>query len=225
MVKKIILAMIVVFSLEVKDTKSIDTLVLSGHVASVSHPLFRIIQTNALKDVAKHIKFVLWKFPDELRALTLYGKSDFIAVPTNVGVNLYNKDVDIKLLNVPICGILQIVSRDKNKKSLKDFKGLEIAIPFRGDMPNIVFQEIAKKEGLNPKKDFKIRYVSTPMDAMQLLILRRVDHALLTESAISMAIRKSHSFLISIIASDLYRSVDLQKEWKKVFKTEEKILT
>lgn len=120
-------------------------------------------------------------------------------------------------------GILGILTRDKNKKTLADFKGCEIVIPFRGDMPDIVFQEIAKKEGLDPKKDFKIQYVTSPIDAMQMLILRRVDNALLVEPAISMALRKTNSFPLKLIAPDLYRSADLQKEWGEVFKVEGKI--
>ena len=204
------------------DTK-VKKLTLSGPMASVSHPLLHMIETNALSDIAKEVEFVMWKNPDELRALTLRGKTDFIAIPTNVAANLYNKGVDIKLLNVSVWGILGMITRDKTKKTLADFKGCEIAMPFRADMPDIVFEEIVKKQGLNPKKDFKLQYVSSPIDAMQMLILRRVDHALLAEPAISMALRKTDSFPLKLIAPDLYRSADLQKEWGEVFKIEGKI--
>ena len=223
MIKKILLIMVLAFSMQANEIKKVDTLVLSGPMASVSHPLLRMIETGALNDVAKNVKFVMWKSPDELRALTLRGNADFIAIPTNVAANLYNKGVDIKLLNVSIWGILAMITRDKNKKTLADFKGCEIAMPFRADMPDIVFEEIVKKEGLDPKKDFKFRYVNSPIDAMQMLIMRRVDHALLAEPAISMALRKTNSFPLKLIAPDLYRSADLQKEWGKVFKTEGKI--
>jgi len=223
MIKKILLIVALAFSVQANEIKKVDTLVLSGPMASVSHPLLRMIETGALKDVAKNVKFVMWKSPDELRALTLRGKANFIAVPTNVAANLYNKGVAIKLQNVSIWGILGMLTRDKNKKTLKDFKGCEIVMPFRADMPDIVFQEIAKKEGLNPKKDFKIQYVSTPIDAMQMLIMRRVDNALLVEPTISMALRKTHSFPLKLIAPDLYRSADLQKEWGDVFHVEGKI--
>jgi NitT/TauT family transport system substrate-binding protein len=92
-------------------------------------------------------------------------------------------------------------------------------------MPDIVFQELIKKHGLDPQKDFNFRYVSSPIDAMQMLILRRVDHALLAEPAISIALRKTKSFPISVVAPDLYRSVDLQKEWGELFQTKAKITT
>jgi len=223
MIKKILLISFVSLILQANEVKKIDTLVLSGPVASVSHPLLRIIETKALNDIAKNIKFIIWKSPDELRALTLRGNADFIAIPTNVAANLYNKGVDIKLLNVSIWGILEMLTRDKTKKTLADFKGCEIAMPFRADMPDIVFEEIVKKEGLNPKRDFKLRYVGSPIDAMQMLIMRRIDHALLAEPTISMALRKTNSYPLKLIAPDLYRSADLQKEWGKVFKVEGEI--
>lgn len=201
----------------------VDKIVIAGPFATVSHPIMHMIKTGALKDVAKEVEFRLWKNPDELRALVLKGDVDFTAVPTNVAANLYNKGVDVKLLNVSIWGILGMISRDENLKTLKDFKGKEIVVPFREDMPDLVFKKLLKEQGLDPKKDFKLRYVSSPIDAMQMLILRRVDHALLAEPAISIALRKTGSFPINLVAPDLYRSSDLQDEWGKVFNTESKI--
>jgi NitT/TauT family transport system substrate-binding protein len=217
MFKKIILAFTLLFVLNVsaEEMQKVDKLILSGPMSSVSHPLIHMIETGALNDVAKKVEFKLWKSPDELRAYTLRGGADFIAVPTNVAANLYNKGVDIKLLNVSVWGILNMLTRDKTKKTLKDFVGCEIAMPFRADMPDIVFEEIVKKQGLDPKKDFKLRYLSSPIDAMQMLILRRVDHALLAEPAISIALRKTGSFPLKVIAPDLYRSSMLEKEWNE----------
>ncbi|MBP6712687.1 MAG: ABC transporter substrate-binding protein [Aliarcobacter sp.] len=220
MKKIFLICFVFLFSLFAKDENKI---VVAGPFATVSHPIMHMIQTDALKDLGKKVEFILWKNPDELRALILKGDVDFIALPTNVAATLYNKEVDIKLLNVSVWGILGMISRDPNLKTLKDFKDKEIAVPFRADMPDIVFQELAKKSGLDPKKDFKIQYVASPVDAMQMLILRRVDHALLAEPAISIALRKTKSFPISVVAPDLYRSVDLQKEWGELFQTKAKI--
>ncbi len=220
---KIFFILVFALILNASEYKKIDKLVLSGPMASVSHPLLHMIETDALADVADKLEFVMWKNPDELRALTLRGRANFIAIPTNVAANLYNKGVDIKLLNVTTWGILGMITRDKSKKTLADFKGCDIAMPFRADMPDIVFEEIVKKQGLNPKKDFNLKYVGSPIDAMQMLILRRVDHALLAEPAISMALRKTNSFPLKLIAPDLYRSSALEKEWGEVFKIEGKI--
>ena len=190
---------------------------LAGPSAVVSHPLIRMVETGALADVTEKLEFHLWKNPDQMRALALNGATDFIATPTNVAANLYNRGANLRLLNVSVWGVLWMVSRDPGLKELTDFKGKEIAMPFRGDMPDIIFSELVERQELDPRKDFKLRYVAGPMDAVQLLITRRVDHALLAEPAVSMALRKTRSFPVKVIAPDIYRSVDLQQEWGKLF--------
>lgn len=215
-----------VLSFTVKASDKVDKLVLSGPFAGVSNPLIHMVESGALKDVANEVEFRAWNGPDQLKLMAL-GKgnfqADFVAMPSNVAANLYNRGVDLKLMNISIWSILWMVSRDDSLQTLADFKGKEIAMPFRADMPDILFEQIAKAEGLDPKKDFKLRYTPHPMDAMQLLIMRRVDHALLAEPAISMALRKTKSFPISVIAPDLYRSVSIQKEWGRVFNREAKV--
>lgn len=191
-------------------------LVLAGPYAAVSFPLIHMVESGALKDLAETVEFLPWKDPDQLRVLAMDGRTDFVAMPTNVAANLYNRGVRLQLLNVSTWGVLWMVSRDASLKTLADFKGKEIAMPFRADMPDIVFQQLAQKQGLDPKRDFQLRYVGSPIEAMQLLITRRVDHALLAEPAISMALRKTQSFPVSVIAPQLYRSVDLQQEWGRV---------
>jgi len=193
-------------------------LVLSGPYASVSNPLIHMVESGALNDVAEVVEFRPWRNPDQLRALALDARApaDFVAMPTNVAANLYNRGVRLQLLNVSTWGVLWMVSRDPNLKTLADFKGKEILMPFRADMPEIVFAALAEKQGLDAKRDFKLRYVAAPIDAMQLMITRRADHALLVEPAVSVALRRTRSFPVRVIAPMLYRSVDLQQEWGRV---------
>jgi len=219
----LLLSILLALSLPVVADEKLPTITLAGPFAAVSDPLMRMIETNALADITDKLEFIVWRNPDQLRALALNGKTDFIATPTNVAANLYNRGADIRLLNVSIWGVLWMVSRDDSLKTLADFKGKEIAMPFRGDMPDLIFSELAEQQGLDPKKDFNLRYVANPLDAMQLLIMRRVDHALLAEPAVSMALHKTKTFPVKMIAPDLYRSVDLQKEWGRLLKREAKI--
>ena len=218
--KKIVLAFTLLLNLFAKDE---NTIVIAGPIASVSHPILYMIEQNSLKDIGKKIEFKLWNNPDELRALILKKEVDFIALPTNVAANLYNKDVDLQLINVATWGILGLLSRDKDLKTIEDFKNKEIIVPFRADMPDIVLQALIKKANLDIKKDFKIKYVATPIDAMQMLILRRADNVLLAEPATSIALRKTGSFPVKLIAPDIYRSVNLQNEWGRLFKVKSEI--
>lgn len=190
---------------------------LSGPTAPVSDPLIHLAGRGSWPGLADKIDFRAWRDPDQLRALALRGEADFVAMPTNVAANLYNRGVPLKLVNVSVWGVLFLVSRDPNRKTLADFRGEEIAMPFREDMPDLVFQETALALGLDPHKDFELRYVASPLDAMQLLLTRRVHHALLAEPAVSMALRKTGSFPLSLVAPELHRAVDLQTEWGQAF--------
>ena len=194
-------------------------LVLAGPPAAVSFPLVRMADAGLLGDVAEQVEFVLWRDPDQLRLLALEGRAHVLAMPTNVAANLYNKRVPLQLLNVSTWGILWLVSRDPEIRTLADLKGRELAVPFRADMPDIILGLLAKGQGIDLREDLTLRYVASPMDAMQLLIMRQVDHALLAEPAVSMALRKTKSFPVSVVAPDLHRALDLQEAWGKTFAT------
>ncbi len=220
---RILLGITMMVAATLAQAEKLPELILAGPFASVSNPLIHMVESGALADLAEKVEFVTWRDPDQLRVLALEGKADFIAMPTNVAANLYNRGSPLQLLNVSTWGLLWMVSRDPNLRTLRDFKGKEIAMPFRADMPDIIFSVLAERQGLDPHKDFHLRYVANPIDAMQLLLMRRVDHVLLAEPAISMALRKSHSFPLSAIAPEIYRSVNLQQEWGRVFQREARI--
>jgi len=197
-------------------------LVLSGPPAAVSFPLAYMVASGSLSDLARRIEFKTWMTPDQLRSMALGKEADFLAMPSNVAANLYNRGAPVRLVNISTWGILWMVSRGKPRGTLADFKGQEIAMPFRGDMPDVVFGLLAAKQGLSTA-DFVLRYVASPLDAMQLLLMRRVDHALLAEPAISMALRRSGSFPLKLVAPELSRSLSLQKEWGRLYARSEEM--
>jgi NitT/TauT family transport system substrate-binding protein len=198
-------------------------LVFAGPPASVSNGLIEMVERGALEALAERVEFVAWRDPDQLRVLVLDQRADFVATPTNVAANLYNRGAEIGLINVATWGVLWLVSRDPALKTLADFKGKEIAVPFRGDMPDIVLGLLAQRQGLDLRRDLRIRYVATPLEAMQLLLARQVEHALLTEPAVSMALRRVRTLPVSVVAPELHRSVDLQAEWGRLLKREPRI--
>ncbi len=205
------------------DAQKLPKLTLAGPPAAVSNALIHMVESGALNDLADEVEFVLWRDPDQLRLMALDGRADVLAMPTNVAANLYNRGAQLQLLNVSTWGVLWLVSRDPALQTIADLRGKEVALPFRGDMPDILFQLLASEQGIDVRKDLKLRYVASPIDAMQLLVLRRVDHALLVEPAVSMALRKTGSFPLSVIAPELHRSIDLQQEWGRVFTREARI--
>lgn len=198
----------------------LSRLVLAGPFASVSNPLIHMVESGALEDLAEVVEFRAWRDPDQLRLMALEGQADVLAMPVNVAANLYNRGTSLELLNVSVWGTLWMVSRDPERRTLADFRGAEIAMPFRGDMPDILFGLLAQAQGLNVREDLRLRYVSNPIEAMQLLVMRRVDHALLPEPAVSMAMRKARSFPLELIAPELHRGLALHDVWKDVYGAE-----
>lgn len=201
----------------VVGTKKVPRLLLAGPFATVSNPLIRIVDAGLLADVAEKVEFVSWRTPDQLRAMALKGEADFLAMPSNLSANLYNRGLKLQQMNIGIWGILWMVARRDGLKTLADFKGQEVVMPFRGDMPDALFRLLCRKQDIDPDKDMTLRYVASPLDAMQLLITRRADNALLADPAVAVGLRKSQSFPISVVAPSLYRSVSLQEEWGRVF--------
>jgi NitT/TauT family transport system substrate-binding protein len=213
----VVCAFLLVTGIVHAQAQKLPKLTLAGPSAAVSNALIHMVDSGALNDVAEVVEFLPWRDPDQLRVMALDGRADVLAMPTNVAANLYNRGARLQLINVSTWGVLWLVSRDPALKSLADLRGKELAMPFRGDMPDIVLQLLAEQQGMDVRKDLQLRYVASPVDAMQLLVMRRVDHALLAEPAASMALRKTGSFPLSVIAPELHRSVDLQQEWGRVF--------
>ncbi len=214
---------LLLFASSATQAEKLPRLLLAGPFASVSNPLIHMVESGALADIADKVEFQTWRDPDQLRVMALDGKADVLAMPVNVAANLYNRGAKLRLLNVSTWGVLWMVSRENGLKTLADFRGKEVAMPFRGDMPDIIFNLLAEGQGIDVRKDIRLRYVASPIDAMQLLIMRRVDHALLAEPAVSMALRKTHSFPLNVVAPELYRSVDLQREWARLYKRADRI--
>lgn len=186
-------------------------IVLSGPPAAVSFPLVHMQKTGALDSIVDNVEFKTWQSPDELRVLLLRKQADVLAVPTNVAANLFNKQQDVRLINVSAWGLLHIVSADDSVSSLEELKGQQIVVPFRGDMPDLIMKRLLSAADLT--KHISIRYVATPLDAMSLLMARQESHVLLVEPAVSMILEKTSSLPYSVVAPSLTRAISIQQAW------------
>ena len=84
---------------------------LAGPWASVSYPLAWMSARPGFAALAERIEFVAWRSPDELRLIALEGRADFVALPSNVAANLYNRGVTLRLQCISAWGLLYAVSR------------------------------------------------------------------------------------------------------------------
>lgn len=189
----------------------LDQLVLTGPPAPPTLYLARLAQQDTLAAHARSVRFEQWKSPDQLRAGIVSGTYHVAATPVNVAANLYRKGVGVRLLDVTVWGILSVITTEDGIASLADLKGREIAVPFRGDMPDIVLGVLLRKLGLTPGKDVTVTYVGSPFEGMQLLMARRVGTVLLPEPASTAAMMRGAAGGLPV-----RRAIDVQESWAKL---------
>ncbi|KUF35030.1 MULTISPECIES: ABC transporter substrate-binding protein [unclassified Lysinibacillus] len=175
---------------------------------SIAAPLYKMIDDKSLLEGAEDVEFLTWNTPDELRARISGGQVQVSAVPTYVGANLYNKGVDIQLVNTLIWGILYFIGPEGEAISWEDLKGKTVHVPFKGDMPALVFQYLLQKNGLDIEKDLTVEYTATPQEVVQLLAAGKAQYAVLPEHTASLVIAKAKKEGIA-----LQKSMSLQEEW------------
>ena len=74
-------------------------------------PVLRMMETNALGKEYK-IDVKVWNSPEILIAMVQGKEAQFFAFPLTVVSKLYNKGLDVKLMNVNTWGVASIISTD-----------------------------------------------------------------------------------------------------------------
>ncbi|MEE3776884.1 ABC transporter substrate-binding protein [Campylobacter sp. CX2-4080-23] len=169
------------------------------------------IKQGMAKDLI-NLNYKEWRNPDQLRAGFASGSFLLSSSPVNVGLNLANQGLDIKMLNILTNGLNYIFSKDKNLSSLKDLEGKKLIMAFKNDLPDIVFRSLCIKNNINLDK-INITYVQTPPEAMMMFLKKDFDNILISEpmgSAMGLAAKKN--------GVDIKRALDIQKIWADTFK-------
>lgn len=188
-------------------------LVLAGPGTLVSYPLFRMIESGALSPYAENVSFRHWQTPDQMRAMVVSQQVDVTSIPTNVAAMFYNKGQKVRLLNVSVWGLLWLISREEHFNKLEDFTNENLMVPFRNDMPDLMFRALSEGQDIDPDKQFNLHYAASGMNAMQMLLAGKINHAILPEPAVSILLMRNKKKG----QHPLYRAIDLSKLWQQTF--------
>ena len=192
-------------------SEPLPKLIIKGPMSPPSILLARLAEQEDLSSNAQSVEFGTYKDPDQLRAEVTSGKIHVAAVPTYVAANLYRRGIPVQLLNVSVWGILHVMTADESIQTWDDLRGKSVFIPFKGDMPDLVFRYLASQHGLNPEKDMNLQYVSAPTEAMQMLLAGKAQVAVLHEPASTAAMVQGQKKGLKV-----HSVLDLQQEWGKV---------
>lgn len=220
-INHILIISFLVFIIPLAAQAKIEKLIIAGPKSSVTHPMTYMIEADLLKDVAEKVELIIWDNPDQLRSIIAGGQVHFAAVPSYVASVFYNKGIPVRLLNISTWGILYMISSDPKVHALADLQGEDIAMPYRNDMPDLVFKALVLQQNIDPDKDFNLNYKSNFPTIVQELLSSRVKHGLLPEPLASVALMKSKKMKGKV--PRLYRAINLQTEWGKVYNSKPQI--
>ena len=111
-----------------EPTAKMEELVIASSQGSIVYPLAYMMDNNMLDDWADSVNTMFWREGDQLSAMITSEQVDFACMPLTMAFMLYNKGVDLKLINVATWGIFYIVGQDTEITSIEDLKGKEIAV-------------------------------------------------------------------------------------------------
>jgi len=190
----------------------LERLNMLGPISPLTFPFYRVGSEALAASMAEQTQVHIARTVDMLRAQAIAPGMHFAALPTHVAANLYNRGVNLRLINVAIWGNLYIVGVDGLPvRSMEDLKGRRIVVPSRGDTPDLVFRFLAAGKGLDIARDLQIEYVPSPMEAAGLLATGRAELAVLSEPAVTSALMSAEQQ-----GRRLARLIELHKVWGEV---------
>lgn len=174
--------------------------------------LARALEDPELKNLIPERELRDWKDPDQLRAWLARAEVMVTATPTNVAANLYNRGVPVVLMNVNVWGTLGMLGLDQKGPlaKMEDLAGRYVGVPWRGDMPDLVFRYLLGKAGLEVGRDVKVSYQSSPFETVQMYVAQRLDAAVLPEPM------RTATRLQSMQFGQSPQELDLQQEWARL---------
>ena len=93
-------------------------LTIGGSPIIITVLLAYVSEQPQIQSLAQEVDFRIWKTHDQLRADAVSRKLQISATPTTLAAGLYQKGLNIKLLNVLVWGVLNLWSWGSNYKQL-----------------------------------------------------------------------------------------------------------
>lgn len=199
MLKKNLLILFILLSLSV-FAETIKVVTPDGLPAL---SLVNMMDTKKIDNI--QLNYKVEKMSDALIVDMLKREGDIAIVPSNFSAQLYNKKLGYKILGTIGWGSFYVVSRD-NINSLEELKGKEVYTFGKGLTPDLIFQSILEKKGIN-KNSIKINYLSSGNEVASLYLGKKVDTIVIPEPILSKVLIKSPTS--TIVAN-------LNDEWKNI---------
>lgn len=190
-----------------QEKAEMNVLVLSGPTGVGAVNLWKNSEEN--KTVNTY-HFTLASANDEVVAAIANGNADIAAVATNQAAALYNKTGGkITVLAVNTAGVLSMLTKGKDIKTIADLKGKTIYLPGKGANPEYILRYVLQSNGIDPDLDVQLEFVA---DGNELPGVWGKD-----PEAVIMA-PQPVATVIAMKIPETKKVFDMAEEWNKVSK-------
>lgn len=190
------------------------TLTVGVPKAPPALPVLYMMENKVLGENVE-IKLDIWSDPETLIAMVQDKEHDMFAFPVTVVSTLYNKGVDVRLMNVNTWGVNYFLTSDPAVNSWADLRGKTLYVPLQSSPLDVLTQYFLKDGGLTVGEDVEIIYASTS-EVATLLGDGKAQYGSLIEPMVTMAMMKNDQLRIPFI---------FEQEWQRVTQTDTKIPT
>ena len=152
----------------------------------------------------------VWNAPEELLAMVQGGEHDMYAFPLTVISTLYNKGLDVRLMNVNTWGVTYFLATDPDFTTWSDLAGKTVYIPLQSSPPDALTQYFLNEAGLTVGEDVEVIYASTA-EVASLLASGQAEYATLIEPQVTSAMNQN---------SEIRRALSFEEEWQRVTGTD-----
>ena len=181
------------------------TLTVGGPPSPPSLPILKMIDSKAMGESVQ-IEFKVWESMDTLGALAKDENVSFLALPLNNAVIMYNKGMDLALMNINTWSVMGMVTTDANVKDWEDLRGTTLYLPMKSSPVDYITQTFLKQHGLIPGEDVTLQYTQLA-EGSQLLLSGKASTIVSIQPQITAIQMKN----------DQVRSIaDYKLEWQQV---------
>lgn len=185
------------------DQNSDEQQTLKATISAPKSPA--IFPSILLAEQQKDIELITWETADTLLAQIQKKQAQFIALPLNMGANLYAKGMPLQLIQVNTFGSMFLVSTDDKVQKLEDLAHQTIFVPSQGGPPDILTNYLIAQNNI---PDVKLSFVNLSEIGQQ-LASGAIQHVVIPEPLLSI--------VQANLQTDLRIAINFEEVWQKQF--------
>jgi len=185
------------------DQNSEEQQTLKATISAPKSPA--IFPSILLAEQQKDIELITWETADTLLAQIQKKQAQFIALPLNMGANLYAKGMPLQLIQVNTFGSMFLVSTDDKVQKLEDLAHQNIFVPSQGGPPDILTNYLIAQNNI---PDVKLSFVNLSEIGQQ-LASGAIQHVVIPEPLLSI--------VQANLQTDLHIAINFEEVWQKQF--------